>query len=75
LEPATVIKLTRLNQDPFVLNSDLIEYLEMTPDTVITLTNGQKLMVRESADEVIARVVAFRRAIFKAGEPADGSGR
>jgi flagellar protein FlbD len=46
-----------------VLNSDLIEYLEITPDTVITLTTGQKLRVSESADEVIARVIEFRRAI------------
>lgn len=58
-----MIKLTRLNHEPLVLNSDLIEYLEITPDTVITLTTGQKLMVQESSDEVIARVIEFRRAI------------
>jgi flagellar protein FlbD len=58
-----MINLTRLSHEPLVLNSDLIEYLEMTPDTVITLTNGQKLRVHETADEVIARVVEFRRAI------------
>jgi flagellar protein FlbD len=69
-----VIKLTRLNQEPFVLNSDLIEYMEMTPDTVITLINGQKMMVRESANEVIARVVAFRRAICDPGGRSDGGG-
>ena len=39
-----MIKLTRLNHEPLVLNSDLIEYVEITPDTVITLTSGQKLM-------------------------------
>jgi len=60
-----VIKLTRLNHTPVVLNSDLIEHLEITPDTVITLTSGQKIMVLESADEVIDRVVTFRRAISK----------
>lgn len=48
-----MIKLTRLNHEPFVLNSDLIEYMEMKPDTVITLTTGQKLMVAESADGVV----------------------
>ena len=69
-----MIKLTRLNQEPFVLNSDLIEYVEMTPDTVITLTNGQKLVVRESAEDLIARVVAFRRAIANPGERNDGGG-
>ena len=60
-----MIKLTRLSHEPLVLNSDLIEHLEMTPDTVITLTTGQKLRVNESADEVIARVIEFRRAISR----------
>ena len=60
-----MIKLTRLNHAPLVLNSDLIEHVEVTPDTVITLTSGQKLMVLESADEVIERVVAFRRAVYR----------
>jgi flagellar protein FlbD len=60
-----MIKLTRQNREPLVLNSDLIEYLEATPDTVITLTTGQKLRVVENADEVIKRVVEFRRAIFE----------
>lgn len=59
-----MIRLTRLNHAPLVLNSDLIEHMETTPDTVITLTTGQKLMVLESADEVIARVIEFRRAIL-----------
>ena len=60
-----MIKLTRLSHEPLVLNSDLIEHLEMTPDTVITLTTGQKLRVNESADEVIARIIEFRRAISR----------
>ena len=60
-----MIQLTRLNHIPLVLNSDLIEHIEITPDTVITLTTGQKIMVLESADEVVARVVAFRRSIFR----------
>ncbi|MCC6858829.1 MAG: flagellar FlbD family protein [Bryobacterales bacterium] len=59
-----MIQLTRLNHAPLVLNSDLIEHMEVTPDTVITLTTGQKLMVLESAEEVVARVIAFRRAIL-----------
>ena len=58
-----MIKLTRLSHEPLVLNSDLIEHMEMTPDTVITLTTGQKVRVSETADEVIARVIEFRRAI------------
>lgn len=59
-----MIKLTRLNREPLVLNSDLIEYMESNPDTVITLTTGQKLRVSETADEVIEQVIEFRRAIF-----------
>jgi flagellar protein FlbD len=46
-----------------VLNSDLIEHIEITPDTVISLTTGQKIVVLESADEIVQRVVEFRRAI------------
>jgi flagellar protein FlbD len=59
-----MIRLTRLNGIPLVLNSDLIEHIEVTPDTVITLTTGQILRVRESADEVIHRIVDFRRKIY-----------
>ncbi|MCX6625161.1 MAG: flagellar FlbD family protein [Acidobacteria bacterium] len=60
-----MICLTRLNHVPLVLNSDLIEHLEVTPDTVITLTSGQKLMVLEPAAEVIRRVTAFRRSVYQ----------
>jgi len=58
-----MIQLTRINRIPLVLNSDLIEHIEVTPDTVITMTTGQKFMVMESAEEVIQRVIAFRRSI------------
>lgn len=58
-----MIRLTRINHTPLVLNSDLIEYVEVTPDTVISLTNGRKFVVLESPEEVIERVVEFRRAI------------
>jgi flagellar protein FlbD len=58
-----MIRLTRINRAPLVLNSDLIEHVEATPDTVIALTNGQKLVVLESADEVIQKVIEFRRLI------------
>ena len=59
-----MIHLTRLNQAPFVVNSDLIEQIEMTPDTIVTLTTGQKLTVRENADEVVDRIVRFRRSLL-----------
>jgi flagellar protein FlbD len=58
-----MIQITRLNHLPLVLNADLIETIEVTPDTVISLTTGQKLVVREAADEVVRRVIEFRRAI------------
>jgi len=60
-----MIQLTRLNHVTLVLNSDLIEHIEVTPDTVITLTTGQIIRVLESADEVVARVVSFRRSIYR----------
>jgi flagellar protein FlbD len=58
-----MIRLTRINRVPLVLNSDLIDHLEATPDTVIALTTGQKLVVMESAEEVIQKVIEFRRLI------------
>jgi flagellar protein FlbD len=65
-----MIRLTRLNRMPLVLNSDLIEHIDVTPDTVITLTTGQILRVRETADQVIQRIVEFRRRIFGPGDLA-----
>jgi len=59
-----MIHLTRLNHLPLVLNADLIESIEATPDTMISLTTGQKLVVLEPAEEVVRRVVEFRRAIY-----------
>jgi flagellar protein FlbD len=58
-----MIHVTRLNSAPMILNSDLIEHIETTPDTVIALTNGQSVRVRETADEVLSRIIEFRRAI------------
>lgn len=62
-----MIQLTRINHVPLVLNSDLIEHIEAAPDTIISLTNGQKLVVSESVEEVVRRVVEFRRAVFGGG--------
>jgi len=60
-----MIRLTRINRIPLVVNSDLIEHVEVTPDTVVSLTTGQKFIVLESADEVIDRVIRFRRVILQ----------
>ena len=59
-----MIYLTRMNHVPMVLNADLIEHIETTPDTVISLTNGQKYVVLESADDIVQKVIAFRREIL-----------
>lgn len=58
-----MIKVTRLNHVPLILNSDLIEHIDMTPDTVITLVAGQKYMVLESADEIVEKVIEFRKLL------------
>ena len=58
-----MIRLTRLNGREFLLNSELIKFLEETPDTVVTLLNGERLVVSESADDVIDRVVDFGRRL------------
>lgn len=58
-----MIRLTRLNHQSFLLNSDRIEHVESTPDTVIVMDNGQQFIVRETADELVAKVLAFRREI------------
>lgn len=62
-----MIRLTRLNHVPVLLNADLIEHVDVTPDTVISLINGHKLMVLESPEEVRDRVLEFRRAISQTG--------
>jgi flagellar protein FlbD len=59
-----MIQLTRLNNQPLVVNSDLIKFLEQSPDTVLTLVTGEKIIVRETPDEVLKKVVAFRQSIL-----------
>lgn len=58
-----MIQLTRINHKPVVINADLIEHIESTPDTVVSLTTKQSLMVLETVEEVIDRIVEFRRRI------------
>lgn len=57
-----MINLTRLNNSTFLLNSDLIEHIQVTPDTLITLTNGHNYLVLERPDEILRQIVTFRRA-------------
>ena len=58
-----MIAVTRLDRAEVMLNSDLIETIEATPDTVITLVNGQKMMVREPCGELLSRIRAFRESL------------
>lgn len=60
-----MIYLTRINQSPLILNPDLIEHIQSTPDTVITLTTGRNYLVLETPDQVIDRVVSFRQRIYR----------
>ena len=57
-----MIRLTRLNNEPFILNAELIRYVESLPDTYITLTDGDRLVVQETMDEVVARAVDYQRS-------------
>jgi uncharacterized protein YlzI (FlbEa/FlbD family) len=59
-----MIQLTRLNNHPLVINSDLIKSIENAPDTVLTLVTGEKLIVLESCEDVLERIVEFRRRIL-----------
>lgn len=66
-----MVLVHRFDGTPFYLNAELIETVEATPDTVIVLTNGHRYVVREPTQEVIARIIAYRRLIsspFRQGE-------
>ena len=57
-----MIKLTRLGGEEFILNAELIRYVEARPDTFITLTSSERLVVLESMDEVLRRAVDYQRS-------------
>ncbi len=65
-----MIKLTRLDKSEFYLNPDLIECIEETPDTVITLTNGNHFLVREKLTTITDRIVAFKARIIRCSSSA-----
>lgn len=58
-----MIKLTRLNGSVYVLNCDMIETIEATPDTVISTSEAKKYICKESVDEVIAKIIEFKGSI------------
>ena len=66
-----MIKLTRLGGEAFILNADLIQYVEARPDTFITLIGGERLVVAESMDEVLRRTVQYQQAKHLVPPPAD----
>lgn len=65
-----MIKLTRLNGKPFVVNAELIRTVESNPDTTITLINGDHMIVAESMEEVIARAIDYGRSLRKLLPPS-----
>ncbi|MBR1443986.1 MAG: flagellar FlbD family protein [Firmicutes bacterium] len=59
-----MIYITRLNDKEVYINSDLIECMEETPDTTITLTTGKKFIVKETIDEIVERIIEFKRKTY-----------
>ncbi len=58
-----MIHLTRINDTHFVINAELIELIESSPDTIVSLTNGHKYLVKDTVDDVVNKVVAYKRSI------------
>ncbi len=58
-----MIRVTRINGNECVLNSELIKFIEETPDTIITLTNNEKVIVTENSDEIIHKIIEFKRTV------------
>ncbi|HHY13653.1 MAG TPA: flagellar FlbD family protein [Thermoanaerobacterales bacterium] len=60
-----MIELTRLNGRKFVLNADLIEIIDSTPDTIITLTTNRKIVVKEDPNKIIEKVILYRKKMSR----------
>lgn len=67
-----MIKVSRLNGKPFIINAIYIETIESFPDTTITLTNGNKYIVKESEREVLERIHAFYQTVNLLGQQVRG---
>lgn len=65
MEESYMIEVTRFNNSTFLVNADLIETVEETPDTVITLANGRKYIVKESAESIKSRIIEYKNNIFR----------
>lgn len=66
-----MISLTRLNSHPIVINCDLIRFVEASPDTTLTLVTGEKIVVLECCEEVVAKAVGWRAGLLRAAFPAN----
>ena len=62
-----MIRITRFDGTQVVVNSDIIQTVEETPDTIVTLTTGDKMMIKETVDEVIQGVIEYKRSVFAGG--------
>lgn len=60
-----MIEVTRLNEKTLTINEDLIEFIEETPDTVISFTTGKKIVVRENIEEIKKRIISFKKQILQ----------
>jgi flagellar protein FlbD len=60
-----MIKVTRLDGSELFVNSDLLEFVEQCPDTVLSLVHGRKLVVKENSNQIVERVVEFKRSIVR----------
>lgn len=58
-----MIQVTRLNGKPIIVNAELIRFIEQTPDTLITLTSGDKILVKESMEEIVRRAIEYGRSV------------
>lgn len=68
-----MIRLTRLNNQPLTVNSDLIKFVEQSPDTLITLVSGEKIVVRESVEQILEKIIEFRRSVLQGAPFASDS--
>ncbi len=65
-----MIELTRLQGQKIIVNVDLIEFIEETPDTLVTTTTGKKLMVKETVDQIIEKAIEFKKRCLPVRQPS-----
>ena len=66
-----MIKVTRINDEPIIINADIIKFVEEKPDTIITLQSGDKILIKDSAHEVMEKVIEYARSIRSLPEQID----